>query len=62
MARKRPVIICTARQTPRRDPKFHQEEILEGAGRSTNALLIILNSGWDLRMLVISVFIVEIQR
>lgn len=55
-------MICTARQTPRRDPKFHQEEILEGAGRSTNASLIILNSGWDLRMLVISVFIVEIQR
>lgn len=54
--------ICTARQTPRRDPKFHQEEILDGAGRSTNESLIILNSGWDLRMLVISVLIVEIQR
>lgn len=62
MARKRPVRICTARQIPRRDPKFHQEEILDGAGRSTNESLIILNSGWDLRMLVISVLIVEIQR
>lgn len=54
--------ICTAKHTPRRDPKFHQEEMLEGAGRSTNESLIILNSGWDLRMLVIIVLIVEIQR
>lgn len=54
--------ICTARQTPSRDPKFHQEEMLDGAGRSMNESLIILNSGWDLRMLVISVLIVEIQR
>lgn len=38
---------------PKREPKFHQDEILEGAGRSMNESLIILNSGWDLRMLVI---------
>lgn len=62
MARKRPVRICTARQTPSRDPKFHQEEMLDGAGKSMNESLIILNSGWDLRMLVIGVLIVEIQR
>lgn len=37
--------IWIARQIPRRDPKFHQEEILDGAGRSTNESLIILNSG-----------------
>lgn len=37
--------IWIAKQTPKRDPKFHQEEILDGAGRSTNASLIILNSG-----------------
>lgn len=54
--------IGTARQTPRRDPKFHREEMLDGAGRLTNESLMILNSGWDLRMLVISVLIVEIQR
>lgn len=38
---------------PKREPKFHQDEILEGVGRSMNESLIILNSGWDLRMLVI---------
>lgn len=54
--------ICTARQIPNKDPKFHQEEMLDGAGRSMNESLIILNSGWDLRMLVIGVLIVEIQR
>lgn len=51
-----------ARHTPSRDPKFHQEEILDGVGRSMNESLIILNSGWDLRMLVIIVLIVEVQR
>lgn len=51
-----------AKQIPRREPKFHQEEILDGAGRSMNESLMILNSGWDFRMWVITVLIVEVQR
>lgn len=53
MARKRPVRICEIRQRPRRDPKFHQTEMLEGAGRSTSASLAIFSKGCDLRRLVI---------
>ena len=45
MAKKRPVMIWTIRQTPRRDPKFHHDEMLDGAGRSMNEWLIILNNG-----------------
>jgi hypothetical protein len=37
MAKNSPVRICTIKQSPKRDPKFHQEEILEGAGKSTKA-------------------------
>lgn len=36
MAKKRPVRICKVRQTPRREPKFHHAEMLDGAGRSMN--------------------------
>lgn len=62
MARNKPVAICRIKHTPNRDPKFHQAEILDGAGRSINESLTILASGWVFRMLVISVLIVEIQR
>lgn len=41
------------KQRPRRDPKFHQAEILDGAGRSTNASLAIFRRGWVLRRLAI---------
>lgn len=51
MASRRPVRIWATRQMARRDPKFHQAEMLEGAGRSIRELLIIFNRGWDLRML-----------
>lgn len=51
MAKKRPVMIWTIRQTPRRDPKFHHDEMLDGAGRSMNEWLIILNNGCVFRML-----------
>lgn len=51
MARNRPVRTCAIRQTPRRDPKFHQAEIFDGAGRSMNVLLIILMIGWVFRRL-----------
>lgn len=44
---------------PRREPKFHHDEMFDGAGRSMNALLIIFISGWVFRMLVISVLVVE---
>lgn len=42
------------RQTPNREPKFHQDEILEGAGKSMNEWLIILISGCVFRMFVMS--------
>lgn len=51
MASRRPVRIWATRQMARRDPKFHQAEMLEGAGRSIRELLIIFSRGWDLRML-----------
>lgn len=53
MAKKRPVMIWTIRQTPRRDPKFHHDEMLDGAGRSMNEWLIILNNGCVFRMFVV---------
>lgn len=59
MARNSPVRIWMIRQMPRREPKFHQAEILDGVGRSMNEWLIILINGWVLRMFVIIVFIVE---
>lgn len=62
MARNKPVRICRIRQIPRREPRFHHAEILDGVGKSINELLMILISGCDLRMLVINVLIVEIQQ
>lgn len=50
MAKSSPVRICVARQIPRRDPKFHQAEMFDGAGRSIRELLIIFIRGWDFRM------------
>lgn len=44
------------RHKPRRDPKFHQTEMLEGAGRSTRASLAIFRRGWDFRRLAIRVW------
>lgn len=57
MARKRPVRIWVAKQRPRREPKFHHTEILEGAGRSTRASLAILSKGWVFRRLVMGAFL-----
>jgi hypothetical protein len=45
MARNNPVKICNIKHRPSKEPKFHQLEILEGAGRSINALFIIFKSG-----------------
>lgn len=45
MARNSPVKICTIRHRSSREPKFHQAEMLEGAGRSISASLTILNKG-----------------
>lgn len=45
MAKNNPVRIWAARQRPRSDPKFHQTEMFEGAGRSTSASLAIFISG-----------------
>ena len=44
--------ICTTKQRPRRDPKFHQEEILVGAGISTKALFTTLINGSVLRKFI----------
>lgn len=44
MARNRPVRICVIRQTPKREPKFHQTEMLAGVGRSTKESLAIFRS------------------
>lgn len=51
------MIICVARHNPRSDPKFHQTEMLEGAGRSTSAWLAILIRGCVFRRLAISGFL-----
>lgn len=53
MAKKRPVAIWIIRQSPRREPKFHQAEILEGAGRSARASLAIFKRGCVFRRPVI---------
>lgn len=42
------------RQIPKREPKFHHDEMFDGAGRSMNELLMIFIKGWVFRMLVIS--------
>jgi hypothetical protein len=49
MARNKPVAIWVIKHRPKIDPKFHQEEMLMGAGRSIRALLAILVRGWCLR-------------
>lgn len=56
MARNSPVRSWIARQRPRRDPKFHQIEMFEGAGRSTRASLAILRRGWVFRRFAIRSF------
>jgi len=43
MAKNKPVIIWTIKQTPNKDPKFHQAEIFVGVGKSTKEELKILN-------------------
>jgi len=53
MAKNRPVRIWDTKQRPRREPKFHQIEMLEGVGRSSKALLAIFKSGWVFRRSVI---------
>lgn len=44
------------------EPKCPHEAMPGGAGRSVGESLIILSSGWDFRMWVIVVTVVEIQR
>lgn len=48
-----------AKQSARREPKFHQAEMLEGAGRSINESFTIFRRGWVLRRLAIKVLVVE---
>lgn len=44
-------MICVVRQMPRRDPKFHQVEMLDGVGRSIRESLMVFSRGWFLRRL-----------
>lgn len=60
MARNSPVTICKPRHIPRRDPKFHHDEIFEGVGRSINALFIILKSGCFF-IIFIKIFVVGVR-
>ena len=50
MAKNSPVIICIIRQIANSDPKFHHPLIVDGVGRSTRALFVILNNGCFFRM------------
>lgn len=45
--------IWIIKHIPSRDPKFHQTEMFEGAGRSTSASFAIFKRGWVLRRLAI---------
>jgi flagellar biogenesis protein FliO len=47
------VAIWVIRQRPSRDPKFHQAEMFDGAGRSITALFMILIRGWVVRSVAI---------
>lgn len=54
-------MIWIARHSPSKDPKFHQDEMLEGLGRSITALLMIFNRGDILRTGVfINLLVVEV--
>jgi hypothetical protein len=37
------------KHNPKSDPKFHQEEMREGDGKSISELLMILIKGWVVR-------------
>lgn len=54
MAKNNPVAIWVTKHSPKRDPKFHQVEIFEGAGKSITALFIILIRGWVERNVAIN--------
>lgn len=41
------------KQSPSREPKFHQAEMFDGVGRSTTMSFAIFISGWVLRRLAI---------
>ena len=49
MAKNSPVAIWMIKHSPSREPKFQSTEMFAGVGRSTNAPLAILNSGWFFR-------------
>jgi hypothetical protein len=48
-------MICTTRQIPNSDPKFHQPLIVDGVGKSTRVLFIIFNKG---RLFRVGLFII----
>ena len=53
MAKNNPVTIWVIKHKPKIEPKFHQAEILIGAGKSTSALLAILIKGCSFRIVII---------
>ena len=44
---------------PSKEPKFHHDEMFDGAGRSMNVWLKFFINGCDFQMLVIMVLVVE---
>lgn len=51
--------ICAIKQSPSREPKFHQAEMLAGVGRSTSESLAIFSRGCVFRRFAIRVLVVE---
>lgn len=43
--------IWITKHSPRSEPKFHQMEMLDGAGRSIRVWFIIFSRGWIFRIL-----------
>ena len=58
MARKRPVIIWIIKQSPSKDPNFHQMDKFLGEGRSIREPLIILNKGCVFRRGPVIIFFI----
>lgn len=57
MAKKIPVTNWVIKQSPSKEPKFHQIEMFEGEGKSTKELLAILIRGWCFRKVFIIFFL-----
>lgn len=52
IAKKIPEANCITKTNPSKDPNPHQQEILDGAGRSTTIPFTMLNSGCFFKSLI----------